>query len=98
MMNDIVVKEENLVSRKIAGETLVVPIRGRLADMQRVFALNPLADFIWERMDGRRTVGEIREAVLAAYEVTPEEAEADIHDFVEDLCRANLASRRALEG
>ena len=31
----------DVVARQILGETLLVPIRGELADLQRIFALNP---------------------------------------------------------
>jgi hypothetical protein len=57
------------VRRQIAGETILVPIRGRTADMQSIFALNPTAAFIMERVDGCRTVGEILEETLGAFEV-----------------------------
>lgn len=96
-LDDILIKEKSLVSRRIAGETLVVPIKGRLADMQRVFAMSSLAEFIWERLDGNTSLGEIRDQMLETYEVTRQEAEADIDAFAEDLCRAGLAARRAAD-
>jgi hypothetical protein len=43
-------KKKDLVTREIAGETLIVPTRGNLADMQRIFALNGVAGFIWQHL------------------------------------------------
>lgn len=36
----------DVVNRQILGDTLLVPVRGKLADLQRIFALNPVARHI----------------------------------------------------
>ena len=83
-------RADDVIRRQIAGETLLVPIRGELALLDRIFALNPVAAFIWEQLDGRRSAGDIRQGVLAKFEVAPEAAEADIREFIEALRQANL--------
>ena len=71
-----------VVRREIAGETILVPIRGRAADMRRMYSLNPSAAFVWERLDGRRTLGDIVEELLAAFAADPAAAQADVESFV----------------
>ena len=67
---DIVLRPKGeSVRREIAGETILVPIRGRTADMQSIYALNSTAAFIWDRIDGRRTVGELLEGTLSTFDV-----------------------------
>jgi len=83
-------REENIVAREIAGEMILVPIRGNLADMQRIFSLNPVAAYIWEHLDGGTHLEDICKGVVTDFEVEKEEAEADIHDFISDLLQANL--------
>lgn len=83
-------KEKSVVSRKIAGELFLVPVSGKLADMQNFYALTPVAEFIWERLDGKTGLDEIREAVLARFDVTREQAEADISEFAEELATVGL--------
>jgi hypothetical protein len=83
-------KTGEIASRSIAGETLLVPIRGKLADMQRIFALNSVAEYIWKRLDGGKPLGEIRNEVLSHFEVGREEAENDIQTFISDLMKENL--------
>ena len=83
-------RADDVIRRQIAGETLLVPIRGELALLDRIFALNPVAAFIWEQLDGRRSVGDIRQGVLEKFEVGPEAAEADIREFIDALRQANL--------
>ena len=70
------------VRRVIAGETILVPIRGRTADMQSLFALNPTATFIWERVDGTRSIEQILVDILAAFEVEREEAREHLLSFL----------------
>ncbi len=85
-------KREEVVTRKIAGEVILVPIRGKLADMQRIFSLNPVGEFIWEHLNGERNLDEIREALLSAFDVGREQAEADVHDFISQLLKEGLVT------
>lgn len=80
----------DLLARRIAGETIVVPIRGKLADMQRIFALNEVGEFVWHQIDGRRTVAEIGDAVSAEFDIERAQAEADMQAFLEELRTAEL--------
>ncbi|MGC2064327.1 MAG: PqqD family protein [Thermodesulfovibrionales bacterium] len=79
-----------IISRKIAGETLLVPIRGRLADMQLIFSLNPVADYIWKKLDGRNSLSEIRRLVVETFDVKEDKAASDIREFIEDLLKSDL--------
>jgi len=81
---------ESIVRRDIADEIILVPIRGKLADMQRIYALDPVADFIWERLDGKQSVGDIHTAVVRNFDVTPEQAYQDLVEFIEEIMEANL--------
>jgi hypothetical protein len=74
-----------VVSRRIAGEDLLIPIRGRLADMQRIFALDPVAAHIWSGMDGARDLDGILKSILETFEVTEDRARSDLDAFVSQL-------------
>lgn len=67
-----------IVRREIAGETILVPVLGNAADMQRIYSLNPTAAFVWGLLDGARSTDEILEEVVAAFAVEREEARADL--------------------
>ena len=84
------IKAEEVVHRKIAGETILVPIRGKLVDMQKIFSLNPVAEHIWEQLDGKMKVSDIRNGVLAAFEVGKKQADTDIQEFITELINADL--------
>ena len=83
-------RRDNVVFRRIAGETLLIPIRGTLADLQRVFVLEGAGEFIWQELDGSKTVEEIRDAVAGYFEVGVEEAGKDVEEFLAELNRRDL--------
>ena len=91
-------RDANVVRRTIAGETILVPIRGRLADLQRVYALNTVAEFIWEHLNGERSVAELARMVAAEFDVAPERAESDVAEFSELLSRHGLLRPVAGDG
>jgi len=83
-------KKENIVTRHIAGETLLVPIYGELANMERIFTLDPVAAFIWEQLDDKKSLKDIRDGVLDAFDVNKEQAETDVAEFIDELVEAGL--------
>ncbi|MBC2717578.1 MAG: PqqD family protein [Desulfobacteraceae bacterium] len=89
-MDKVFQKVEGIVVRKVVGETILVPISGNLADMQRIFALNPVAEFIWERLDGQTPVNGIYNGILNNFEIDQDQAENDLVDFIDKLKIAQL--------
>jgi Coenzyme PQQ synthesis protein D (PqqD) len=83
-------KRGEIVSREIVGETILVPIKGKLADMQQIFSLNPVAAYIWTQLDGTSSLDAIIAMVIDNFEVARGEAERDAFDFVEELLKAGL--------
>jgi hypothetical protein len=92
-ITDVFRKHESVVARAIAGDTFLVPIEGTLASLQKLFVLNPTAAFTWERLDGVRSLQAIRVEALEQFDVSPEQAAADICDFAAALAEAGLIVR-----
>ncbi|NOZ20402.1 MAG: PqqD family protein [Planctomycetes bacterium] len=88
-------RREEIVTRKIAGETILVPIRGKLADMQRLFVLNSVAEYVWDHIDGKTSVDEIRQGVLAEFDTDQDEVDKDTREFVGELIEADLIEETA---
>ncbi len=83
-------KNTEIVSREIAGETILVPISGQLADLQRIFTLNPLAEYIWQHLDGERNLQEIANSIVSTFDVQKEQVVADLQEFIPALLKENL--------
>ena len=79
-----------IVARDIAGETILVPVRGNLADMQRIFSLSPVAAFLWEQIDGRQDLEVILSKVIEDFEVEREDATSDLLEFITELLESGL--------
>ena len=91
-------KKGEFVARSIAGETIIVPVRGRAVDLDAIYNLNEVGAFIWERIDGSTTAAQIAEAVSSEFEVMPGEAAMDIEEFIADLEKAGILERNAQDG
>ncbi|OGW55348.1 MAG: hypothetical protein A2Y81_00835 [Nitrospirae bacterium RBG_13_43_8] len=87
--NKVFKKNKDIVSRRIADELFLVPVRGNLADMQKIFTLNPVAEYIWQELDNNN-LGDICDGVISAFEVEKPRAESDIREFVTELLDADL--------
>ena len=83
-------KNESLVTREIADETILVPVKGTLASLQQVFVLNPVAAFIWQRIDGATDVATILSAILERFEITEDQARTDLDELIGSLEQAEL--------
>jgi hypothetical protein len=78
-------KSDSIVSRKIGDEFILVPIKQDVADLESIYTLNETAAYVWELIDGKLKVREIREKMLKEFEVTPNEAERDLIQHLQQL-------------
>jgi hypothetical protein len=84
-LQEVYQHDPNIVARSIAGETILVPIRKNVGDMENIFTLNETAARIWELIDGQRSLREIHQRVVEEFEVDPQQAESDLLELVESL-------------
>ncbi len=84
------VKESDLVTRDVAGERIIVPIKGHVGDLEGVYTLNELGAMIWQLINGQTTARELAEVVRNEYDVEAAEAEKDVVDFLRSLEDAGL--------
>jgi hypothetical protein len=83
-------RKEDIAGRQIAGESFLIPVCGKPVDMENIFVLNPLADFIWQRLDGERSLAAIVDEIASGFDVTVERARADLKDFIGQLLQNGL--------
>ena len=90
MCDKIFIRNQDIVSRRIAGELFLVPVKGKLADMEKIFTLTAVAEYIWEGLDGQTSLDGIRNNVVARFDVKEEQADSDIREFIAELLEAGL--------
>ena len=78
-------RNENFVFRKIKNETILVPIKDNVGDMGFIFNLNEVGAFVWEHLDGKNRLLDIKNMISEEFEVSSQEAEKDLCEFVRQL-------------
>lgn len=84
------VKNSSVVTRKVAGETILVPISRSIGNEPCLYTLDDTAAFLWERLDGERTGRDLARELTTSYEVAKEQAETDVQAFLEQLKSVEL--------
>ncbi len=83
-------RDENVVDRSIAGETILVPIKDRIGNLGSIYTLNEVGSLIWEMIDGHTPLHKIVESVVTTYQVSVDEAQQDTSVFLSMLENAGL--------
>ena len=83
-------KSSNVVSRVVAEEAIVVPIRRGVADMDSIFTFNEAGTALWNMIEANCSAEEMREYLRKEYGLTAERAAADTERFIGDLATAGL--------
>jgi Coenzyme PQQ synthesis protein D (PqqD) len=81
---------DEVVQRDVAGETFLVPIHGRLADLQQLFVLNEVGSWLWERLDGSHQLDDLVRGITAEFEVDDSRAKRDVRSFLKQLSEVSL--------
>lgn len=77
----------NIVTRKTGSEYVLIPVTNNIADMNSVYTLNESGAFIWELIDGKRTIAEIVDALVTEYNIDRGVAESDLNSFLSDMSK-----------
>lgn len=83
-------RSDSLVTRDLAGEKIIVPIRGKVGDLSGIYTLNTVANDIWSLLDGKRTVAEIVRLLEQDYEVKSSTLISDVSRLIEELSSEGL--------
>ena len=78
-------RDENFVFRQIESETILVPIKDNVGDMGSIYNLNPVGAFIWQQLDGEKSLPEIAAMITEEFDVSGKQAESDLNYFVDEL-------------
>jgi Coenzyme PQQ synthesis protein D (PqqD) len=94
MYRQVITKSANVVSRVVADEAIVVPIRRGAADMDSIYTFNGTGTALWKMIEENRSAAEMGEYLQQEYGLTAEQATADAAVFIEELATAGLIDRR----
>lgn len=78
-------KADNIVARKIDDNYVLVPIRNNIQDMDSIYAMNEVAAFVWERLDGNTPLSNILNELIDTFHVDYQTAQTDVMDIIDDM-------------
>ena len=55
--------------------------------MNSVYTLNETGAFIWEQIDGKRSVEDIITLLTEEYDINKQKAESDVFNFIDDMSK-----------
>jgi hypothetical protein len=84
-LSDCFIKSESIISRIIAGEAVLVPLRRNAANLDNIYALNETAASIWDSLDGKNTLRQVLERVVIEFDVEEAEAAKDLLSLIAQL-------------
>jgi Coenzyme PQQ synthesis protein D (PqqD) len=84
-----VVAARDQVSCDLEGEAVILGLGNGV-----YYGLNPVGASVWKLLEQPRTVAELRDAVVAEYEVDAPRAEADLLRLLGDLAANGLVELR----
>jgi hypothetical protein len=88
--NQLLIRSRSVVSRVVAGETLVVPVRGKVGDLASIYSFNGTGSLIWRLLEEPKGLVELSGALAREYKVTFDQAQEDVQKFVDDLRTVGL--------
>jgi len=86
-------RSTDVVCRAVGHESILVPIRNNVGNLDFVYTLSPVAARIWQLIDGVRTADEIVETICAEYDIDRDTALSDLAALVADLTEVSLISK-----
>ena len=84
-LSSILSHSPTVVTTRTGNEYVLVPVANNIADMNSMYTLNETGAFIWEQIDGKRTVGEIIDELVKEFDVDYDTASGDVLAFVDEM-------------
>lgn len=85
VLNQRYQRNDDFVFRRIDDEAILVPIVDNVGDMGAIYTLNDVAALIWELLDGQKTLDDIRNNIVAEFEVSRQDARLDLCAFISQM-------------
>ena len=82
---------EDVVARKIENEIALIPIDMDIRDKEnKLFTLNPAAQVIWKRLNGKKSLRDIIADLTAEFNAPAGVIEKDVIALVKELLKRKL--------
>ncbi len=87
-------KSQDVVSRQILDESILVPIRHTQADLDTILTLNETAALAWNLLDQTSSFDEICQEIARQYTVDLPTAQADVQELFDQLIEMGVLHKK----
>ena len=85
LLNQTPVKRHNFTEHYHEGELLIVPANEEGPEMNYIYSLDESGSYIWNKMDGHKTIEEIADSICKDYNISYKEALKELMEFVSQI-------------
>jgi len=90
-LSSICIPSEDLVTREIEGEVLLVPLVSGMVDGDdAIYSLGATASRIWSLLDGKRTLEDISLVLNQSFDAPIDLIQGDVLGFINELVSRSL--------
>ena len=90
MDNRVFAHRGEFALRQVGTESILVPVRNHVGDLDSVYVFTAVAARIWSLIDGERDVDSIVAAICSEYDAEPNVIRADLDELLGSLEGASL--------
>ena len=77
--------DTGFVTRRIAGETIIVPVSSRVGDLDAIYTLNEVGSRVWTLLEAPKSVQEIIAVLCDEYDAPCEQVTTDLVELLDTL-------------
>jgi len=74
-----------VISRPVGEEIVIVPTAGRKQDLEKIYTISGSGVRVWNLIDGKRSLGMIRNILIKEFDVSPGKLEKDLALIISEL-------------
>lgn len=87
----ICIPSDDVVSREIEGELIIVPIMSGIGDMEdELYTLNETGRAVWQRLNGKRTLRDVAADLAVQYSGSPDQITQDVLGIAGELVKRRI--------
>lgn len=90
-MDSVCLASEDVVAREIEGDLIIVPLVAGIGNADdELYTLNETGKAIWQKLDGKLTLGQVVEALSRDFSASEEKMQRDVLGFVHEMVRRGI--------
>jgi len=87
----VCIPSDDIVAREIEGDIIIVPLVAGIGDADdELYTLNETGKTIWQKLDGKKSLGDIIKDLAAEFSSDTGEIEADVIGFATEMTKRRI--------